>query len=69
VEEVLKNGGKFLYSKILFKRNYDIVDGVESFKKWKGRFVIVGTGEIPCIDFSFRNFSPTVAFNGVRMVT
>jgi hypothetical protein len=68
VEEVLKNGDKLLYTKMLFKRNYVIVDGVERFKKWKGRLTVVGTGEIPCIDSSFRNFSPTVAFSGVRML-
>ena len=38
VDEVLKNGGKVLNAKMLFKRTYEIVDGVERFKKWKGRF-------------------------------
>ena len=37
VDEVLKNGGKVLNTKMLFKRKYEIVDGVERFKKWKGK--------------------------------
>ena len=36
-----------LNTKMLFKRKYEIVDGVERFKKWKGRLAVVGTGEIP----------------------
>ena len=67
VDEVLKNGGKVLNTKMLFKRKYEIVDGVERFKKWKGRLTVVGTGEIPDIDSSFSIFSPTVAFSAVRM--
>lgn len=54
--------------KMLFKRKYEIVDGVERFKKWKGRFAVVGTGEIPGVDSSFSSFSPTVAFSAVRML-
>ncbi len=38
-----------LNTKMLFKRKYEIVDGVERFKKWKGRLAVVGTGEIPGI--------------------
>jgi hypothetical protein len=53
---------------MLFKRKYEIVDGVERFKKWKGRLAVVGTGEIPGIDSSFSSFSPTVAFSAVRML-
>jgi len=68
VDEVLKSGGKVLNSKMLFKRKYEIVDGVEKFKKWKGRLAVVGTGEIPGIDSSFSSFSPTVAFSAVRML-
>ena len=55
-------------AKMLFKRKYEIVDGVERIKKWKGRLAVVGTGEIPGLDSSFSNFSPTVAFSAVRMV-
>ena len=43
-------------------------DGVHRLKKWKGRLAVVGTGEIPVIDSSFSNFSPTVAFSTVRML-
>ncbi len=68
VDEVLKRGGKVLNTKMLFKRKYEIVDGVERFKKWKGRSADVGTGEIPGIDSSFSSFSPTVAFSVVRMM-
>ena len=68
MDEVLKNGGKVLNAKMLFKRKYEIVDGVECIKKWKGRLAVVGTGEIPGLDSSFSNFSPTVAFSAVRMV-
>ena len=50
IDEVLKSGGKVLNTKMLFKRKYEIVDGVERFKKWKGRLAVVGTGEIPGID-------------------
>ncbi len=46
VDEFLKNGGKVLNAKMLFKRKYEIVDGVQRFKKWKGRLAVVGTGEI-----------------------
>ena len=49
IDEVLKSGGKVLNTKMLFKRKYEIVDGVERFKKWKGRLAVVGTGEIPGI--------------------
>ncbi len=49
-------------------RKYEIVDGVERFKKWKGRLAVVGTGEIPDMDSSFSSFSPTVAFSEVRML-
>ena len=49
MDEVLKNGGKVLNTKMLFKRKYEIVDGVERFKKLKGRLAVVGTGEIPGI--------------------
>ena len=52
---------------MLFKRKYEIVDGVERFKKWKETLTVVGT-EIPGIDSSFNNFSPTVAFRAVRML-
>ena len=68
MDEVLKNGGKVLNTKILFKRKYEIVDGVERFKKLKVRLAVVGTGEIPGIDSSFSSFSPTVAFSAVRML-
>ena len=68
VDEVLKNGGKGLNAKMLFKRKYEIVDGVEHFMKWKGRLVVVGTGEIPGVDSSFSSFSPKVAFSAVRML-
>ncbi len=68
VEEVLKNGSKGLNTKMLFKRKYEIVDGVERFKKWKGRLAVVGTGEIPGIDSLFSSFSPIVAFSAVRML-
>ena len=37
IDEFLKSGGKVLNTKMLFKRKYEIVDGVERFKKWKGR--------------------------------
>ena len=53
---------------MLFKRKYEIVDGVERFKKWKGRLAVVGTGEIPGLDSSYSSFSPTVAFSAVRML-
>jgi hypothetical protein len=53
---------------MLFKRKYEIVDGVERFKKWKGRLAVVGTGEIPGIDCSFSSFSPAVLFSAVRML-
>ena len=69
--EVLKNGDKpeVLHTKMLFKlTKYEIVDGVERFKKWKGRLTVVGTGELPDIDSSFSIFSPTVAFSAVRML-
>ena len=68
IDEVLKSVGKVLNTKILFKRKYEIVDGVERFKKWKGRLAVVGTGEVPGIDSSFSSFSPTVAFSEVRML-
>ncbi len=66
VDEVLKNGGKVF--KMLFKRKYEIVDGVERFKKRKRRLAVVGTGEIPGVDSSFISFSPTVAFSAVKML-
>jgi hypothetical protein len=44
------------------------VDGVERFKKWKGRLTVVGTGEIPGIGSSFSSFSPTVVFSTIRML-
>ncbi len=47
MDEALKNGGKVLNTKMLFKRKYETVDGVERFKKLKGRLAVVGTGEIP----------------------
>ena len=34
IDEVLKSGGKVLNTKMLFKRKYEVVDGVERFKKW-----------------------------------
>ena len=68
VDEVLKNGGKVLNAKMLFKRKYEIVDGVERIKKWKGRLAVVGTGKIPGVGSSFSSFSPTVAFSAVRML-
>ncbi len=52
MDEVLKNGGKVLNTKMLFKRKYEIVDGVERFKKLKGRLAVVGIGEIPGIGHS-----------------
>ena len=51
---------------MLLKRKYEIVDGVERFKKWKGRLAVVGTGEIPGIGSSFSSFSQTVAFRAVH---
>jgi hypothetical protein len=56
VDEVLKNGGKVLNAKMLFKRKYEIVDGVERFKKWKGRLAVVETGEKPGVDSSVQQF-------------
>ena len=51
-----------------FKRKYEIVEGVERFKKWKGRLAVIGTGEISGIDSSFSSFSPTVAFSALRIL-
>jgi hypothetical protein len=68
IDEVLKSRSKVINTKMLFKRKYKIVDGVERFKKWKGGLAVVGTGEIPGIDSSFSTFSPTVAFSAVRML-
>ena len=56
MDEVLKNGGKVLNAKMLFKRKYEIVDGVERFKKWKGRLAVVETGEKPGVDSSVQQF-------------
>jgi hypothetical protein len=50
IDEVLKGGGKVLNTKMLFKRKYEIVDGVERFKKWKGRLAVIGTGDAGGID-------------------
>jgi hypothetical protein len=41
--------------------------GIDDVLK-RGRLAVVGTGEIPGIDSSFSNFSPTVAFSAVRML-
>ena len=40
VDEVLKNGGKVLNAKMLFKRKYEIVDGVERFKNGRGDWLL-----------------------------
>ena len=58
--------GTVLNTNMLLKRKYEIVDGVERFKKWKGRLAVVGTGEIPGIGSSFSSFSQTVAFRAVH---
>ena len=68
MKELLAHPDKVLNANMLFKRKYEIVDGVERFKKWKRRLAVVGTGEIPGVDSSFSSFSPTVAFSAVRML-
>ena len=67
VDEFLRSGGKVLNTKMVYKRKYEIDEnGVERFKKWKGRLSVVGTGELGGIDAPYKVFSPTIGFTAIR---
>ena len=42
VSFILLSGVKCQDVEQLFNRKYEIVDGVEQFKKWKGRLAVIG---------------------------
>ena len=66
VDRLIREKEVILRSRMLYKRKYTNVSGMDRFLKWKGRLAVDGSRQRAGIDTVWETFSPTVGFAAIR---